>query len=56
MSIEERVAKLEAAIEFILNRLDRMMDFEFHMLYLLIGGLAAIAFFVVKKKWGEDED
>ena len=55
MSIEERMAKLEATVEFILSRMDRMVDFEFHMLYLLIGGLAAIAFILVKK-WSKDDE
>lgn len=56
MSVEERIAKLETAIEFILLRMDRIVDFEFHMLYTVMGALAAIAFLVIKRMMGKDKE
>lgn len=50
MTLTERVARLEAIVESMLYRLDQIVGFELHMVYTLIGGLATIAYILIRNK------
>lgn len=49
MSILERIASLEATVEALTYRLNMIANYNMDLIFIIIGGLGAIAYLIIKK-------